>query len=248
MQERVEAALSVVANHPLQVHCAGRTDGGVHAWQQVIHFDTTAERTPRAWVLGGNVLLPEDVSFTWAKSVESEFHARYSATGRTYQYLILNRRSRPGTWSGMMAWECRPLDCERMAAASPDLVGEHDYSSFRAADCQAKSAVREVRRLEVSRDGDLVWFEIEANAFLQHMVRNIVGVLTAIGLGKRPVKWAAEVLAQRDRTLGGVTASAEGLYLADVAYPERFGIPGPAWLNRRGGRLSVAPWMPPDAE
>lgn len=248
VQECVEAALSDVANHPLQVHCAGRTDAGVHAWRQVIHFDTASEREPQAWILGGNVLLPEDVSLTWAKSVDSGFHARYSATGRTYQYLILNRRSRPGTWTGLVAWECRPLDCGRMAAAAADLVGEHDFSSFRAAECQAKSAVRDVRRLEVSRHGDLVLVEIEANAFLQHMVRNIVGVLTAIGMGKRAVEWAGEVLSQRDRTLGGVTAPADGLYLVDVAYPEHFEIPRLPLSGRVNGPCSVAGRMHPGAQ
>lgn len=225
VQECVEDALMTVANHPLRVHCAGRTDAGVHALHQVIHFDTTATREPRAWVLGGNGMLPEDVSLTWANPVDPDFHARYSAVGRTYGYLILNRRSRPGTWQGLVAWECRRLDCDRMAEAAGALIGVHDFSSFRGVGCQSKSPVRDVRRLQVRRQGDLIVIEIEANAFLQHMVRNIAGVLMSIGMGRHPVQWAGEVLEHRDRTMGGVTAPADGLYLVGVSYPGYFGIP-----------------------
>lgn len=248
MQECVEDALSRVADHPIRVHCAGRTDAGVHALQQVIHFDTTALRQPQAWVLGANVHLPDDVSLTWAAPVDPGFHARYSATGRTYRYLILNRRSRPGTLQGLVAWEYRPLDPLRMAAAASGLIGEHDFSSFRAAECQSKSPVREVRRLEIGKRDELIVVEIEANAFLQHMVRNIIGVLTAIGTGSHEPAWAKELLARRDRTLGGVTAPPEGLYLADVSYPAHFLVPARQASSSIEDMLPVARQSPLGAQ
>jgi len=225
IQGRVEEALSKVANAEIQVHSAGRTDTGVHALHQVIHFETGVEREPRSWVLGGNVHLPVDISLLWARPVPDTFHARFSATGRTYHYLILNRTARPGLYSGMATWDHRPLDEQRMQEAAGCLLGEHDFSSFRALQCQAKSPVRTVRRLEIRRRGEFVMLEIEANAFLHHMVRNIAGVLMAIGAGKERVEWAGEVLKLRDRTLGGVTAPADGLYLAGVDYPAEFDLP-----------------------
>lgn len=228
VQACLEDALSVVANHPIRVHCAGRTDSGVHALHQVIHFDTGADRKMEAWMLGGNVNLPEDISILWAQPVPTEFHARYSVIGRTYRYVIFNRRSRAGLLSGLVAWECRKLDASRMSRAAAALVGEHDFSAFRAQGCQSRSPVRKVRRVDVSRDAEFVLIEIEANAFLQHMVRNMAGALMEIGLGKRPVEWAREVLESRDRSLGGATAAAEGLYLAKIEYEEKFHIPGPA--------------------
>jgi tRNA pseudouridine38-40 synthase len=227
VQAMVERALSSVADHPVTVHCAGRTDAGVHALHQVIHFDTEAERPSRGWVLGGNVHLPGDISLLWAGRPEGDFHARYSATGRSYRYVILNRNARPGLLHGRVAWECRPLNEQRMAEAGAYLVGRHDFSAFRARDCQAKSPVREVRRLEVQRRGDMIILEIEADGFLQHMVRNIAGVLMAAGMGKARPEWAGEVLASRDRAAGGVTAPADGLYLSGISYPGHFGIPAP---------------------
>src|SRR5690606_9567835 len=174
-----EGALSAVADHPVTVHCAGRTDAGVHALHQVIHFDTEAERPPRGWMLGCNVHLPPDISLLWAGLPGEDFHARYSATGRSYRYVILNRSARPGLLRGRVAWECRPLDERRMAEAGAFLVGRHDFSAFRARECQAKSPVREVRRLEVRRSSDMIILDIEADGFLHHMVRNIAGVRMA---------------------------------------------------------------------
>lgn len=226
IQQCVEEALSRVADHTVTVQCAGRTDAGVHAWHQVIHFETEVGREMHAWVLGGNVNLPTDISLLWAKNVSDEFNARFSATGRSYQYIILNRRARPGTMHGYVTWEPRPLDERLMQQAAASLLGEHDFTSFRATECQARNPVREIRRLEITRSGGYVFIDIEANAFLHHMVRNIAGVLMAIGTGKMPVTWAQQVLEAKDRSLGGVTVPATGLYLKEVHYPLHFGIPG----------------------
>lgn len=225
VQACVESALTRVADHPVTTACAGRTDSGVHASYQVIHIDTGALREPHGWVLGGNANLPDDVSLLWAQPVADDFHARYSATGRRYRYLILNRMARPGLLQGLVSWECRPLALEPMQQAAGYLIGEHDFSGYRALACQSKSAIREVRSLEVSRHGDFIAIDIEANAFLHHMVRNIAGVLMAIGMGKAPVSWARAVLEGRDRTAGGVTAPASGLYLVAISYPASYGIP-----------------------
>jgi len=225
VQECLETALGRVADHPVRVHCAGRTDTGVHALQQVVHFDTRAERESHAWVLGGNVHLPGDVRILWAKRIDESFHARFSATGRRYCYLILNRTAAPAVYNRLVTWEFRNLDADRMRQAAADLLGEHDFTSFRAVACQAKSPVREVRGLEVERHGDLVILDIRANAFLYHMVRNIAGVLMAVGMGREEIGWARQVLEARDRTAGGVTAPADGLYLADIEYPARYGLP-----------------------
>jgi tRNA pseudouridine38-40 synthase len=225
IQGHVERALSNVADHPIQVQCAGRTDAGVHALQQVVHFDSDAPRDERAWVLGTKTWLPDAISLLWTRAVPGDFHARFSALGRGYHYVILNRDSRPGLWQGLISWECRALDAGRMMAAAPALLGRHDFTSYRGQGCQAKTAWRELRRLDVHRHGDLIVLHVEANAFLHHMVRNIAGVLIAIGLGTRPVSWAAEVLAARDRTAGGITAAADGLYLTAVNYGAGFGIP-----------------------
>ena len=225
VQDCLEAALASVADHPVKVHCAGRTDAGVHAMQQVVHFDTRAEREPHAWVLGGNVSLPRDVRILWACTVEDSFHARFSATGRQYRYLILNRIAAAAVYNGLVTWECRHLDVARMQEAARCLLGEHDFSAFRAVACQAKSPVREVRQLEVRRHGDLIIIDVRANAFLYHMVRNIAGVLMAIGVGKEPVTWTRQVLESRNRTAGGITAPADGLYLVDIEYPAAFGLP-----------------------
>ncbi|MGQ0657454.1 MAG: tRNA pseudouridine(38-40) synthase TruA [Chromatiales bacterium] len=236
VQGCAQQALSRVAGEPVKPVCAGRTDSGVHALGQVIHIDTNARRSERAWVLGANSNLPDDVSVTWAREVPPQFHARYSATGRIYRYVILNSPGRSGMLSGRVTWEHRLIDVAKMQQAAPLLVGEHDFSAFRAAECQSMSAVREVKRLDVWREGDLVVVEIEANAFLQRMVRNIAGVLMAIGAGKASVHWAREVLESRDRRQGGVTAPADGLYLVRVMYPESFELPPPpryAMLSRQ---------------
>ncbi|MBL8251523.1 MAG: tRNA pseudouridine(38-40) synthase TruA [Candidatus Competibacter sp.] len=227
LQGCLQQALAKVADHPVNLVCAGRTDAGVHGIGQVAHFDTAAARSTRAWVLGGNANLPADISLHWACPVPDDFHARFSALARRYRYLIFNRPHRSALWRQRATWCYRPLDAGRMHAAAQCLLGEHDFSSFRAADCQAHHPRREIRELTVSRQGDGVVLEVEANAFLHHMVRNIAGVLMAIGAGERPVEWAREVLERRDRTQAGVTAPAEGLYLLAVRYPPRFGLPPP---------------------
>lgn len=225
VQESVEKALSTVANEPVRVVCAGRTDTGVHATEQVIHFDTNVERTDRSWVYGANANLPKEVAILWATPVDEEFHARFSAVRRRYRYCIFNRHVRPTFLAWRTSWDYRPLDVERMAEAAQALIGEHDFSSYRAIGCQAKSPVRTVHEIKLSRHNELIFIDIEANAFLHHMVRNIAGVLMAIGAGEKPVDWAAEVLAHCDRTLGGVTAPPSGLYLTGVTYPEKFILP-----------------------
>jgi len=231
IQQHVEEALSRVADQIVTVQCAGRTDTGVHALHQVAHFETDAVRDMRSWVLGGNVNLPQDISILWVRPAADDFHARFSATGRSYHYIILNRSARPGVYNRRVTWECRSLDERKMQQAADCLVGEHDFTSYRAVDCQSKSPVRRVRRLDVTRTGDTVTINIEANAFLHHMVRNIAGVLMEIGMGKAPVEWSQQVLAARDRTLGGVTAAPDGLYLINVTYPEKFNIPVLAEFN-----------------
>jgi tRNA pseudouridine38-40 synthase len=207
----------------------------VHALHQIIHFDTEAERQPHSWVFGANVNLPGDVSVSWAQPVDAGFHARYSAISRIYRYVIFNRPARTGVLRGMVTWECRRLDPARMARAAEDLVGEHDFTSYRGSNCQARSPVRKVTRLDVrGTDDDFLIIEIEANAFLHHMVRNIAGVLMAIGMGRQPVGWAKEVLEARERAAGGITAPSDGLYLARVVYPDQYAIPGPfldRWCN-----------------
>ncbi|MBD3671463.1 MAG: tRNA pseudouridine(38-40) synthase TruA [Gammaproteobacteria bacterium] len=225
VQEAVEKGLSRVANHLVRVHCAGRTDTGVHATGQVIHFDTDVDRNERAWVFGTNANIPKEVSILWAKPVSDEFHARFKATRRRYRYVIFNREVRPTFLAYRTSWCYRPLDVEPMQQAASYLVGQHDFSSYRAVACQAKSPVREVFKLTVSRQGQLVFIDIEANAFLHHMVRNIAGVLMEIGRGERSPEWSKEVLDYRDRTLAGVTAPPFGLYLTQVTYPQEFGIP-----------------------
>jgi tRNA pseudouridine38-40 synthase len=225
VQSAVEAALSVVADHAVSVTAAGRTDAGVHALMQVVHFDTSAVRTERGWVLGANTNLPPQVSALWAREVPDAFHARYSAIARRYRYVILNRTPRPALAAARVAWVRDPLDAERMHAAAQHLVGEHDFSSFRAAECQARTPMRRVHEISVVRQGQLVVLSVLANAFLHHMVRNIAGVLIAIGTGARPVEWCAEVLAARDRRQGGVTAPANGLYLHGVRYSPALNLP-----------------------
>lgn len=225
VQGCVEEALSKVADHEVKTCCAGRTDTKVHAYNQVIHIQTTARRDSRSWVFGSNANLPEDISVTWAKEVEDDFHARYSAIGRIYRYLIFNRRSRSAILDGRASWQCRLLDHKRMQEGAAYLLGEHDFSAYRAQGCQSKNPVRTVRRLDVTRYGHLISIDIEANAFLYHMVRNIAGVLMAIGMGKAEPPWAGEVLETRNRKLGGVTAPAQGLYLVSIQYPHKYQIP-----------------------
>lgn len=234
VQGALEQALSRVANHEVRVTCAGRTDTGVHATEQVIHFDTDAVRDERAWVYGANANLPKDVVVLWAKPVAEDFNARFSAQRRAYRYVIFTREVRPTFLAYRVTWHYRALDIERMQAAGDLLLGEHDFSSYRAVACQAKSPVRTLHKLQVSRQGPFIFIDVEANAFLHHMVRNIAGVLMAIGEGEKPVEWSREVLEAKDRTLGGVTAPPYGLYLTRVGYPEKYAIPqlsplSPVW-------------------
>ena len=225
IQRLTERALSSVADQPVALVCAGRTDAGVHAHGQVAHFDTGAQRSSRSWVLGANSELPQDVSVSWAVPVPAHFHARYCAEARTYRYLILNRAARSALVARRALWIHRPLDHGRMAQAAVALLGEHDFSAFRAAECQAKSPIRRMERLSVERRGDWVIIEGTANAFLYHMMRNIAGLLVAIGKGDAPPEWADQVLQGRDRGRSAATAPAAGLYLLSVRYPAAFGVP-----------------------
>ena len=225
VQQLTERALGRIAAEPVALVCAGRTDAGVHACGQVAHFDTRATRSARSWVLGGNSELPPDVSLSWAVAVPAHFHARYSAEARSYRYLILNRSARSALSAQRAIWIHRPLDQSRMAEAPQALVGEHDFSAFRAAECQAKSPIRRMERISVARRGDWVIIEATANAFLHHMMRNIAGLLIAVGRADAPASWAQELLAGRDRTRAAATAPAAGLYLLSVRYPAAFGLP-----------------------
>lgn len=227
VQQQVEAALSAVAAEPVVVVAAGRTDGGVHALGQVAHFTTSARRDLRAWVLGANTHLPHDISLCWAVEVGSGFDARRSAVARTYHYLILNRPVRPALENHRCWWRPGRLDVEAMARAAPLVLGEHDFSAFRAAECQARTAIRDLQQLTVRRRADHIIIECRANAFLHRMVRNIVGSLVQVGCGHRPVEWLREVLESRDRRTAGMAAPACGLYLSEVHYPPEFGIPPP---------------------
>ena len=225
VQDVVEQAIASVADHAVRIHCAGRTDTGVHALEQIIHFETGVERPDKAWILGVNANLPDDVNILWAQVVPDDFHARFSATGRAYRYLILNRKSRSALLANRATWIHRPLDEKRMQKAALPLLGTHDFSSYRALGCQAKSPVRTLHRLDINRHGELIEIRVKANAFLHHMVRNLAGVLIAIGKGDAEIAWAEEVLALKDRTLGGVTAPPDGLYFERVNYPDQFDLP-----------------------
>jgi tRNA pseudouridine38-40 synthase len=227
LQEAVEAALTFVAGAPVAVVCAGRTDAGVHAVGQVVHFDTAARRTPRAWVLGANTRLPPDISLQWAGEVAPDFHARHTAVRRTYRYHILNRSARSALAHLRAAWIHRPLDIDAMRAAAAALLGEHDFSAFRSIECQSKSRLRRVERIQVTQDGDALCIEIAANAYLHHMVRNIVGTLLEVQSGSDPAGAMKRILESRDRRLAGATAPAAGLYLWRVEYPPAHGIPAP---------------------
>ena len=224
VQDAVEAALSLVADAPTKVVCAGRTDTGVHALAQVVHFDTEAVRPLSAWVRGVNANLPESVAVTHAQVVPEDFHARFSATGRHYRYLLLNRPQRAGLAHHRVGWYHRPLDLDLMLAAARHAVGEHDFSAFRSAECQAKSPVRKLYRFDIGRQDDVYVFDLHANAFLHHMVRNLIGTLTVIGAGKQSSNWMAELLAGRDRSLAAPTFSPAGLYLTGVDYDPAWGM------------------------
>ena len=225
IQAEVERALSFVADCPIAVVSAGRTDAGVHATMQIVHFDAPVDRGTRGWVLGASAELPPDIAVLWAQYVPDDFHARYSALARSYRYLILNRQVRPALERSRVCWARKPLDAAVMHAAAQCLLGERDFSSFRAAECQSRTPMRRMERIDVQRVGDYLTVTVTANAFLHHMVRNIVGVLLAIGAGDRPVHWAQDVLMARDRRAGGITAPPQGLYLAAVRYPVELALP-----------------------
>ena len=234
VQEYLEKALTIIANHPVVVQCAGRTDTGVHGTGQVVHFDTTAERKLVAWTMGGNVNLPSFVSIRWAKVVPEEFHARFSATARRYRYIICNSQFRPAIMASGVSHYHQTLDTERMQQAGNYLIGEHDFTSFRAAHCQAATPCREIKHLNITRLGQYIVVDVKANAFLHHMVRNIVGSLIKVGAGEQDPNWIEWLLIQKNRALAGATAKAGGLYLVDVDYPDRFELPimslGPLFL------------------
>ena len=225
VQDALESALGTIAAEPISVTCAGRTDRGVHARAQVVHFDTEAARPDSAWVRGVNALLPDAVAVLWSQPVDAEFHARYSARSRTYRYVLLNRSVRPALAARHAGWHHAPLEVEAMRAAARHLIGEHDFSAFRAAECQAKSPVRALHSISIERRGERIDFTLRANAWLQHMVRNIVGALVHLGKGAQPPEWARTLLESRDRTRGAVTFGAEGLYLEAVEYEGKWGLP-----------------------
>lgn len=227
VQDALERALSIIAGEQLRVVCAGRTDAGVHALAQVVHFDTTVERPAMAWVRGANAHLPATVAVRWAMPVAADFHARFSARARAYRYVLLNRPERPAVLAGKVGWCHRPLDLGAMRTAAASLLGEHDFSSFRAAGCQAKSPVKALHSFEIARDGDMVLFDCRANAFLHHMVRNLVGALVYVGMGRQSPEWFARLLAARDRRLGAPTYAPDGLYLAAVDYDAAWALPQP---------------------
>ena len=235
VQQTLEEALSRVADSPVTLHCAGRTDAGVHACGQVVHFDTQAVRSMKGWAMGANINLPHDISVSWAKEMPAHFHARFKAIARRYRYVIYNDQIRPAHLGEEVTWNHRPLDVERMALAAEYLVGTHDFSAFRAGQCQAKSPIKNLHHLRVTRHGQMIVLDIRASAFLHHMVRNIAGVLMTIGAGERPPEWAREVLESRERRAGGVTAHPYGLYLVQVEYHDEFELPeryiGPHFLT-----------------
>jgi len=225
VQGCLQQALSKVANHEVKVTAAGRTDSGVHALSQVVHFDTSSQRPERNWILGLNTNLPKDINIIWARDVDDEFSARFSALRRSYRYLLINRVSRSAVHANRMWWYFKPLDIQRMQEAANQLVGHHDFSAFRAKDCQAKNTMKTMELIKVSRQGDCIAVDVVAQSFLHHMVRNIVGVLVAIGEGKEPIEWAKQVLDSQDRGQGGITSPPEGLYFMNVEYPEQYSLP-----------------------
>ncbi|GHD11385.1 tRNA pseudouridine synthase A [Halioglobus japonicus] len=225
VQQELERGLTSVAGEPVRVHCAGRTDTGVHGHCQIVHFDAPVPRPPKSWVLGANASMARDVRVHWALPVEKEFHARFSATARRYRYVIANALVRPAMLGGQVTWQRRPLDEAIMHSEAQALLGERDFSTFRAAACQSTTPMRNMMDISVSRRGQLVVIDLQANAFLHHMVRNIAGSLMAVGSGRQSAGWIAELMEGRDRTVAADTAPPDGLYLVDVTYPGHFGLP-----------------------
>lgn len=235
VQSVLEKALTKIANEPIEILCAGRTDCGVHATNQIIHFETNSLRPLKAWIQGGNALLPKDIKILWAKEVSDHFHARFSAKWRTYRYIIYRRNYSSAILDGLVTWVKEPLNPNAMNQALGDLIGEKDFSSFRAAECQSQSPYRNIISVRLYEVHHFLVFEIKGNAFLHHMVRNIVGTLLEIGLEKKPTDWIKTLLALKDRTKAGKTAPADGLYLVDVGYDCEFSLPnfalGPDFLH-----------------
>ncbi len=239
--EELGRAVARVADRPLDLVCGGRTDAGVHAEGQVVHFDAPVLRSVRGWRLGINSDLPKDISVRWVCPVPQWFHARYSALGRVYRYRILNRDTRGALQARYVTWVRRPLDLAAMQAAADRLVGEHDFSAFRAAGCQSRSPVRRLDQIALGRDGEQVWIDVAANAFLHHMVRNLAGLLIEIGHGDAAPDWATEVLESRDRRRGAMTAPPEGLYLRCIRYPAAFRLPGAGDVEQACRSAMIAP-------
>jgi len=235
VQQTLEEALSKIADEPIEIVCAGRTDTGVNATNQVVHFDTTKQRKDVAWTLGVNTNLPKDIAVSWVKPVDEEFHARFSATARRYRYIIYNNSLRSAILSQGLSFCHYPLNADLMHQAAQYLVGQHDFTSFRTVHCQSHSPVRTIMHCNVIRQGDYVILDVKANAFLHHMVRNIAGSLMKVGQELKPVTWISEVLAAKNRCLAGITAPSAGLYFVDVDYPEEFDLPqrglGPLFLG-----------------
>ena len=232
VQDALQAALGGIAGEPVAIIAAGRTDTGVHALEQVVHFDTGVERPLSAWVRGANALLPKSIAVLWAHPVPEEFHARFSAHARSYRYLLINRPVRSAVQYGKVGWFHAPLDVAAMQAAARLLLGEHDFSAFRSSQCQAKSPVKTLAQLDINQHGDTIVFELTAGAFLHHMVRNIVGCLVYIGKGKYPPEWIGEVLAGRERSLAAPTFAPDGLYLSRIKYDDKWSLP--QMKNRMG--------------
>jgi tRNA pseudouridine38-40 synthase len=227
VQQKLEEALSIIANHPITVNCAGRTDSGVHGTGQVVHFDTDADRKDVAWTLGTNANLPADIAVRWVKQVDHTFHARFSATARRYRYIIYNAPFRPGILGSGLSHYHSPLDVTLMQQAGQYILGEQDFTSFRALHCQANSPIRRIEFLNITRRADFIIIDIKANAFLHHMVRNIAGSLIEIGKGSQSVDWLSTLLTLKDRSKAAATAKPGGLYLVQVDYPEHFALPKP---------------------
>ena len=225
VQDALQTALSSIASEPVSILAAGRTDTGVHALEQVVHFDTHAERPLSAWVRGANALLPESIAVLWAHPVPEEFHARFSAQARSYQYVLINRPSRSAVHHGKVGWFHALLDMEAMREAATYLLGEHDFSAFRSSECQAKSPVKNLAQLDIQRNGDTLIFDLNADAFLHHMVRNIIGCLVYVGKGKHPPQWMKEVLESRNRNRAAPTFAPDGLYLRRITYDSKWGLP-----------------------
>jgi tRNA pseudouridine38-40 synthase len=225
VQDTLQTALSGIAGQSVSVLAAGRTDAGVHALEQVAHFDTSVERPLTAWVRGANALLPDSIAVLWAHVVPEEFHARFSARARSYQYVLINRPARIGVHHGKAGWFHAPLDMDRMRTAARYLLGEHDFSAFRASECQAKTPVKHLQRLDIERHGNTLIFDLTADAFLHHMVRNIIGSLVYVGKGKHPPQWMREVLLSRNRSIAAPTFAPGGLYLRNISYDPKWGLP-----------------------